>query len=111
VDGDKHEIILVLTNLPDRESAGRIARLLVEARLAACVNVFAPCSSTYRWRGSIEVADEIPLLIKTTVSAYARVESLILAQHPYELPEIIRVPLETGLAGYLQWVNSEVDGE
>lgn len=101
------EILLIITNLPDTDSADRLARQLVESRAAACVNRLAPCSSIYRWQGNIETATEVPLLIKTARDAYPRLESLIRELHPYELPEIIAVPVETGLPGYLAWVEAE----
>jgi periplasmic divalent cation tolerance protein len=104
-----HEVILVLTNLPDAVSAERLARQLIEARAAACVNQLAPCISTYRWEGQIESTTEMPLLIKTTRAAYPRLEALIRATHPYQLPEIIALPLSTGLPAYLTWVNSETE--
>jgi len=101
------KVLLVLTNLPDRDSAQRVADALIENRAAACVNILGACGSVYRWQGKIETASEIPLLIKTTRSAYARLEATIRAHHPYELPEIIAVPVETGFPGYLQWVAEE----
>jgi periplasmic divalent cation tolerance protein len=102
-----NEILLVITNLPDAETAGRLAQRLIEKQAAACVNQLAPCTSTYRWQGSIETAAEVPLLIKTTRAAYPRLEQLIRAAHPYELPEIIAVPVTTGLPAYLDWVSRE----
>ncbi|CAG0124933.1 Divalent-cation tolerance protein CutA [Rhodocyclaceae bacterium] len=101
------EVLLVLTNLPDRDSAQRIALVLIEDRAAACVNILAECSSIYRWKGRTETASEVPLLIKTTRAAYPRLEATIRANHPYELPEIIAVSVNAGLPGYLQWVAQE----
>lgn len=101
------QILLVITNLPDRDSAQRIAHKLIESRAAACVNILPACTSVYRWRGKVETAQEVPLLIKSTAAAYARVEELIRTLHPYELPEIIAVSVEAGLPAYLQWVNTE----
>ena len=98
---------LVITNLPDRDSAGRLAHALIEKRLAACVNVLSPCRSVYRWQGKTEDAEEFPMLIKTTLERYAELEAAIRAGHPYELPEIIAVPLAAGLPAYLEWVASE----
>ena len=98
------DILLVLTNLPDADSAGRVARLLVEQRLAACVNVLAPCTSVYRWQGALETASELPLLIKTTAANYPALEALIRDRHPYELPEILAVDVQGGLPDYLAWV-------
>lgn len=101
------KVVLVMTSLPDRESAVKMAQDLIGANLAACVNVLAPCTSIYHWQGKTESAEEIPLLIKTTGVRYAEVERMIREQHPYELPEIISVPVEDGLPEYLQWVENE----
>ena len=100
-------VLLVLTHVPDRETALKLACALFEAKSAACVNVLGACTSVYRWQGKLEQAEEIPLLIKTTHARYAEVESLIRRLHPYELPEIIAVPVARGLPGYLQWVADE----
>ena len=100
------DVLLVITNLPDQLTAGQLAQRLVEEGVAACVNQLAPCISTYRWQGNIETASEVPLLIKTTQAAYPRLEQLICVHHPYELPEIIAVPV-TGLPAYLDWVSCE----
>jgi len=101
------ETLLVLTNLPDRPSAERLAKTLVEYRLAACVNILAPCDSVYNWKGKVENAQEHPMLIKTTRDRYAALEAAIRAGHPYELPEIIAVPLAAGFPPYLDWVAAE----
>jgi len=98
---------VVLTNLPDRDAALALARTLVERRLAACANVLGSCTSVYRWKGSVESADEVPILIKTRRSLYPEVEEAIRALHPYELPEIIVLPIESGLASYLDWIGAE----
>ncbi len=102
-----NDILLVITNLPDAASAEKLARRIIEARAAACVNQLAPCTSTYRWKNNIEAATEVPLLIKTTQAAYPRLEKLIREAHPYELPEIIAVPVTTGLPSYLDWIDGE----
>ncbi len=101
------EALLVLTNLPDRDSAERLATDLVECHAAACVNLLAECHSTYRWQGKMETAREVPVLIKTTTAAYPNVEAVIRARHPYELPEIIALPVINGLPAYLEWVARE----
>jgi len=103
--------LLVLTNLPDEASARALAGALVEARVAACVNLLAPCRSVYRWQGRMEEASEVPLLIKTTAERYPALEAAIRERHPYELPEIVAVPLERGLPGYLDWVAAETAPE
>ena len=99
--------LLVLTNLPDRASAERLANRLIESRNAACVNMLAPCRSVYRWKDAIQNDEEHPLLIKTTSDRYPALEAEIRAMHPYELPEIIAVPVERGLPAYLQWISDE----
>lgn len=99
--------LLVLTNLPDAATARTLATRLIENRLAACVNILAPCQSVYRWQGKVEAAAEVPLLIKTTAARYSELEAAIRAGHPYELPEIIAVPLSRGLPEYLGWVVAE----
>lgn len=104
------DVLLVLTNLPDQASAVELANALVEEKVAACVNILGACQSVYRWQGKVENAQEIPLLIKTTAARYAALEAVIRRLHPYELPEIIAVPVARGLAGYLQWVAGEVNG-
>lgn len=101
------EVLLLLTNLPDEGSAAVLAAHLVEHRLAACVNQLAPVRSVYRWQGQVEQAVEIPLLIKTTRAGYAAVEAAVCALHPYDVPELIAVPVEIGLAAYLDWVVQE----
>src|SRR5512140_1479997 len=78
--------ILVLTQMPDRDSAHALARILVETRLAACVSVGAPVESLYHWRGRIETAQEVPVAIKTVAARYPALEAAIRARHPYELP-------------------------
>ena len=100
-------MLLVLTNLPDREAAERLAGDLIEKRLAACVNILAPCRSVYRWKDAVQHEEEHPMLIKTTAERYAELEAAIRAGHPYEIPEIIAVPVERGLPAYLDWVVAE----
>jgi periplasmic divalent cation tolerance protein len=101
------EVVIVLTNLPDRASALKLAQALVDRRLAACVNVLAECTSVYRWKGEVENASEVPVLIKTRAERYGEVEGAIRELHPYELPEIVAVPVRHGLDDYLAWVAGE----
>ncbi len=103
----RSQTLLVLTNLPDEATAQALATALVSERLAACVNVMAPCRSIYRWRGEIESTPEVPLLIKSTTARYAALEAAIRARHPYELPEIVAVPIAHGLPEYLAWLIAE----
>ncbi len=101
------EPILVFTNLPDRAAAMELARKLGDERLAACVSVLGDCISVYRWEGRNESVSEVPVLIKTLAQHYARLEQLIKSVHPYELPEIIAVPICSGLPAYLKWIAEE----
>jgi periplasmic divalent cation tolerance protein len=99
--------ILILTQMPNRASAQTLARSLVESRLAACVSIGAPVESLYHWRGQIETAEEVPVAVKTRAERYAAVEAAIREQHPYELPEILAVPVVHGLGPYLDWIAGE----
>jgi len=99
--------LLVLTNLPERAAAERIADLLIARKLAACVNILAPCRSVYRWKDVVQHDEEHPMLIKTTLERYPELERTLRSEHPYELPEIVAVPIEHGLAEYLGWVGAE----
>ena len=99
--------ILVMTHVPDRASADALAKMLIGRRLAACVNIGAPVESMYHWRGQIETGTEIPLVIKTRSALYSDLESAIRSVHPYELPEVIAVPIVDGDPGYLDWIAAE----
>jgi len=99
--------LLVLTTLPERAAAEALARELLAARLAACIHVGATVRSLYHWKGEIETADETPVAIKTRAELYSRLETAIRSRHPYELPEIIAVPITHGLPGYLDWIAAE----
>ncbi|MFZ3296451.1 divalent-cation tolerance protein CutA [Ralstonia pickettii] len=104
---DGTDVLLVLTNVPDAASADRVTQLVLESRAAACVNRLSECASTYWWNGVLERAAEIPLLIKTTRAAYPQLEAAVRQAHPYEVPEIIAVPVVAGLLAYLAWVAGE----
>ncbi|MFZ2726035.1 MAG: divalent-cation tolerance protein CutA [Methylococcaceae bacterium] len=97
---------LILCTCPNHETAQSLARLLVENRLAACVNIVPSITSVYAWQGQIEIAQEQLLLIKANQSAYQAIETLLKDKHPYELPEIIAVAIERGLCDYLNWIDS-----
>ncbi|MBA3904230.1 MAG: divalent-cation tolerance protein CutA [Rhodocyclaceae bacterium] len=101
------DTLLVITHLPDADSAQKLAQALVGQRVAACVNILAPCRSVYRWQGKVEETAEVPLLIKTSAARYAALEAAIRAEHPYELPEIVAVRIDKGLPDYLAWVAAE----
>ena len=101
------EPVLIITNFPDKKGAIALAEKLIDEHLAACVNVLAACTSVYRWQDKIESADEIPVLIKTRRQNYDQVARIIKMMHPYELPEVIIVPVSGGLPAYLQWIIDE----
>lgn len=104
--GSTHPHLLVLCTCPDQTSAERIATTLVQESLAACVNISPGIHSVYRWEGRVEQTQEILLLIKSTGSVYNALETRIQELHPYELPEIIAVPIIQGAQSYLEWINS-----
>jgi len=100
--------LVVICNVPDEETAMHIATVLVQEQLAACVNILPACRSVYRWQGRLEQSNEIPLLIKTTKDAYPALEQQLSALHPYDVPEIIALPMVQGLPAYLTWVSESV---
>jgi len=101
------QILIVFTNCPDEASANTIALALVEAKVAACVNILPRAQSVYCWQGSVESATEIPLFIKSTAANYLALEKIIRQHHPYDVPEIIALPVAHGLPAYLNWVAAE----
>ena len=101
------QVIIVMTHLPDAATAEALAGALVEARLAACASFTPGVQSVCRWQGKIESANEVTLTIKTTQRHYAALEAAIRAAHPYELPEIIALPVVAGFPSYLQWIIAE----
>ena len=100
------EILLALCTCPDDTTAEGIARTLVQERLAACVNRIPGLTSVYLWQGRVEQDRETLLLIKTTDARFAALASRLRALHPYDLPEIIAIPVTKGLPEYLQWVST-----
>ena len=103
------QYLIILNTCPDKESANRVANTLVENRIAACVNIIPGLTSVYHWQGKIERSEEYLLVIKSTQTAYEQVESTIRLTHPYELPEVIAVPLTTGFAPYLAWISKNIE--
>ena len=101
------QIVVVLCNAPDIAAARAIAEALVKSKLAACVNILAPCESVYRWRGKVERETEIPLLIKTTRANLSATVAAARKAHPFEVPELIALPVIGGLTEYLKWVVDE----
>lgn len=100
------QLIVTLCTCPDKDTAEKIARLLVEDNLAACVNILSNVTSIYSWQGQIESAQEHLLVIKSPAMGYPAIETAIRSHHPYELPEIIAVPIERGLPEYINWILS-----
>lgn len=101
------QALVALTTLPTYESALKLAEDLVEKRLAACVNILPPMTSVYEWQGKLEKGQEHQLLIKTSTDRYSELEDRIRRSHPYELPEIIGLSVETGFKAYLDWVRAQ----
>lgn len=105
------DCIQVTTTLPDERTAQRIAQRVVEERLAACAQVSGPISSTYHWRGEIEQEAEWYCHFKTTASRFPALQARIRELHPYEVPEIIALPILHGNAEYLSWIEESVIDE
>jgi periplasmic divalent cation tolerance protein len=100
--------IQVITTTGTKQDASKVARALIEARLAACVQVVGPVTSRYWWKDEIEEAEEWLCLIKTTANLFERLEQAIRAAHPYDVPEILATPVVAGSADYLAWLREEV---
>jgi periplasmic divalent cation tolerance protein len=101
----------ITTTIETKEQAQTIAKHLVEAKLAACVQIVGPITSIYRWKGKVENAPEWLCLIKTQDNLYSKVEAAIKSHHPYETPEIIAVPIVKGSKEYLQWISEETENK
>lgn len=102
------DYIQVVTTTEHKEDALAIARRLVEERLAACVQIVGPITSTYRWQGKIETADEWQCWAKSRGELYEKIEAAIRRLHPYDVPEIIALPVVAGSSSYLKWLDEEV---
>ncbi len=102
------DVVLVLSTVPDDPSAERIARTLVEEKLAACVNLFSPMRSVYRWKGDVEWATERQIVIKTSSALVPAVRARLKALHSYELPECLVVPVADGAPDYLAWIADQL---
>jgi periplasmic divalent cation tolerance protein len=102
------EYIQVMTAVDQKESAENLAQVLVSRRLAACVQVIGPITSTYWWEGQVEQAEEWLCLLKTRTALFASVEAAVREVHPYAVPEILAIPVVAGSASYLQWITAEV---
>lgn len=104
------QALLVFVTVASRGDGERLAEAVVGERLAACVNLLGPMRSIYRWQGAISRDDEYLLLIKTTAARYAGLEARLRALHTYDVPEIIALPIECGLASYLEWLANATGG-
>lgn len=100
--------IQIVTMTDKKEDAEKITMTLVERKLAACVQIVGPIVSTYRWKGTIETATEWQCVIKSREGLYNEIEKAIRAVHPYEVPEIIAVPIIAGSSDYLEWLQGEL---
>src|SRR5262245_10012529 len=105
---DAIDALVVLTTMEKQEDGERLAILLVEREMAACVQILPPMVSIYRWQGAVEQTREVLLLIKTTRAAYPRLETAIKENHPYQTPEIVALPVDAGSVEYLSWLAASV---
>jgi periplasmic divalent cation tolerance protein len=103
------DYIQVMTTVEDRNDAEKIAKYLVEKRLAACVQVLGPLSSYFHWQGKLDMANEYLCLIKSRNDLFHELETVIKDMHPYEVPEILAVPIEKGSIEYLEWMAAELE--
>jgi periplasmic divalent cation tolerance protein len=108
---DASAFVIVLTTFPADGDVAAFARALVDERLAACVNVLPPMESTYRWQGAVERASERQVIMKTTAARLADLNTRIAALHPYDVPELLVLPLAGGGDRYLKWVRESVADE
>lgn len=102
-------MLIVITTLENHEDAERLAQLLVEQQLAACVQIIPKITSIYRWQGKIEKSDEVLLLIKSNSEKYSELEKAIKDNHPYEVPEIVTIPVEKASQDYLNWLTNMLE--
>ena len=102
------QVLMVYITASNREEAERLADAMVEARVAACVNILGAIRSVYRWSGKVERGDEVVMIAKTTRDVYPQLEQLVRERHSYECPCIVAVPVENGHAEFLAWVKRQV---
>jgi periplasmic divalent cation tolerance protein len=102
-------VILIVT-APDKKEANRLADMILKKRLAACVNLIPGMTSRYWWKGKMRKGSEVLMVIKTRKALFKKLERLVKENHPYELPEIIAIPIVAGSPEYLNWINSETKG-
>ena len=106
---DTAAVTAVLTTAPDASVAESLARRLVEERLAACANILPGVTSVFWWDGAVQAEGEVLVLLKSTEAAYPALRDRLLELHPYDVPELLRLPVAGGWEGYLEWVRGEVD--
>ncbi len=104
------DFVQVVTTVSTRQDADRLARLAVEARLAACAQVLGPVSSTYHWQGKVESAEEFMVVLKSSAGLQERLRAALAAQHPYDVPEILSFAVMAGNRAYLDWMAAELEG-
>ena len=109
-DKDAFRALLIVTTVPDEASAQKLAHALVERRLAACVHLLPPIRAVYRWQDTIEEATEVAVHIKSVQARYVELEIAIRELHPYDVPEIVAVPIVAGSRDYLEWLEKQVAG-
>ncbi|WP_008318884.1 divalent-cation tolerance protein CutA [Leptolyngbya sp. PCC 6406] len=107
--GAESDYGIVLVTIDSQAQARAIATAVINARLAACVNMF-PIHSVYTWQGMVQEEEEWQLVIKTNLAYYPALEAKIHSLHPYDLPEIIALPIVQGASAYLAWIGRQVDG-
>jgi periplasmic divalent cation tolerance protein len=103
--------LVVLTTLPDPEAAHRFVRTLVEARVVACGTILGDARSVYRWQGAIEEAAEVQVILKTRRERWDALVEAVREAHPYDVPELLALPVDAGLPDYLRWVDDETGTE
>lgn len=109
-EGDASDVVVALATAPDAEAAARIGRALVQERLVACTNLVPGMTSIYRWRGEVREEGEVLMVMKTRGALVDRLKARLPELHPYEVPELLVVPVTDGLEAYCRWVRDETDG-
>lgn len=102
------DVIVVFSTTSSKKEAKRIAKALVEKRVAACVSIFGPIKSVYWWKGKVEESEECFLMVKTIQDKYNELEKVIREIHSYQVPEILAVPVVNGLKEYIEWLKKEL---
>ncbi|HEV7684596.1 MAG TPA: divalent-cation tolerance protein CutA [Pyrinomonadaceae bacterium] len=111
MDAEPQQAIAVFITAPNSEEAAQLAEMLVDKRLAACVQIMRELQSIFRWQGKVEWQREVLLIAKTVSSKFAELESEVIKLHSYETPEIVAFPLTHGSRPYLEWLAAEVSGK